>query len=78
MPRAGANSYAPFMSTHIESRPGIEATAVQAGWVALLLIVGVIVGFVLAGWGTSLEARPFPTPRPNPLPTASVQPGVGR
>lgn len=66
------------MSTHVESRTGTETTVFLAGSVALLMVVGVVIGLILAGWWTPVDARPLPTPQPIPLPTASVQPGAGR
>lgn len=66
------------MSTHIEPRTGTETIVFLAGTVALLVVVGVVIGLLLAGWWTPLDARPLPTPQPMPLPTASVQPEAGR
>ena len=66
------------MSTHVELRTGREANAFLVGAIALLVVVGVVIGLLLAGWGMPLDARGLPTPHPIPLPTASVQPAVGR
>ena len=61
------------MSTHIEPRTGTETTVFLSG-MAALLVVGVLIGLMLAGWWAPLNAQPLPMPQPMPLPTAFVQP----
>ncbi|MCA0251440.1 MAG: hypothetical protein LCH76_03940 [Actinobacteria bacterium] len=66
------------MSTHLDLRTGAEAATVLASMAVMLVVAGIVLGFLLAGWGLPPGSPALPAPQPTPLPTASFQPEAGR